>query len=163
MTVGKVAFGMAALLGGIAPNGWAASGADVLVIPLTTSLAAPAAPVSVTPPSARETYQCHLAALSSKATATERADAKALRGQLPGAPFTVAYYNKGENALAVLPLKDGPLVFANVISADGARYAAGAYIWWTRGETALFFSSMDGAQEPHVECGPVSREKAKKP
>lgn len=51
-----------------------------------------------------------------------------------GRKFTVQYLNKGDNSLAVVPVSDNStLVFSNVISASGAKYAAGQYIWWTAG------------------------------
>lgn len=43
---------------------------------------------------------------------------------LPSGPFIVEYLNAGDNHLAVLPLNGKKLVFANVISGSGARYAA---------------------------------------
>jgi membrane-bound inhibitor of C-type lysozyme len=56
---------------------------------------------------------------------------------LPPGPFTVEYFNAGENHLAVLPMQGKSMLFANVISASGARYAAGRYIWWDAGDRGV--------------------------
>ncbi len=58
---------------------------------------------------------------------------RAARLGLPAGPFTVTYLNGAGNSLAVLPLGGVSLVMANVVSADGARYAAGRYVWWDLG------------------------------
>lgn len=70
-----------------------------------------------TPPVTRKTirYQC---------------DANGTKLGLPAGPFPVEYINGGGNSLAVLPISGQPLIFANVRSASGARYAAREYIWW---------------------------------
>lgn len=71
---------------------------------------------------------------------------------LPAGPFTVEYLNAGENHLAVLPVHGQALVFANVISGSGARYAAGRYIWWDAGArgVTLYADGIDGHQK--AEC-----------
>lgn len=65
---------------------------------------------------------------------------------LPAGPFTVQYLNAGENHLAVLPVHGQALVFASVISASGARYAAGRYVWWDAGArgVTLYAEGVDG-------------------
>jgi membrane-bound inhibitor of C-type lysozyme len=65
---------------------------------------------------------------------------------LPAGPFTVQYLNAGENHLAVLPVNGQALIFANVISASGARYAAGRYVWWDAGArgVTLYAEGIDG-------------------
>jgi hypothetical protein len=40
-------------------------------------------------------------------------------------PIRVEYINAGPNALAVVPVSGEAMVFANVLSGSGARYAAG--------------------------------------
>lgn len=76
---------------------------------------------------------------------------------LPAGPFTVEYLNAGENHLAVLPIHGRALVFANVISASGARYAAGRYIWWDAGArgVTLYADGVDG--HPKAECHLVKK------
>ena len=77
---------------------------------------------------------------------------------LPSGPFTVEYLNAGENHLAVLPVHGQALVFTNVISASGARYAAGRYIWWDAGDrgVTLYAEGVDG--HPKAECHRVKKQ-----
>lgn len=57
------------------------------------------------------------------------------------------YLNKGDNSIAVVPVSDNStLVFSNVISASGAKYAAGQYIWWTKGEEATLYGDWKGGE-----------------
>jgi membrane-bound inhibitor of C-type lysozyme len=76
---------------------------------------------------------------------------------LPPGPFTVEYLNAGDNHLAVLPLNGKKLVFANVISGSGARYAAGKYIWWDAGGRGitLYATGIDG--HPKANCRTVKK------
>jgi membrane-bound inhibitor of C-type lysozyme len=69
-----------------------------------------------------------------------------------GARLEVEYINSRGNALAVLGLADGPLVMANVLSASGARYAGGRYIWWTRGDHGDLYDLMQGEDAEPVSC-----------
>lgn len=55
-----------------------------------------------------------------------------------GDTLQVTYVNAGENQLAILPVEEESRVFVNVISASGARYVAGKYEWWSKGDTASF-------------------------
>lgn len=73
----------------------------------------------------------------------------------PGLLIDVAYYNVGPTSLAVLPLEGGPLVFANVVSADGARYAADRYIWWSKGDGATLFES-EADDAPRLACQEIN-------
>jgi membrane-bound inhibitor of C-type lysozyme len=77
---------------------------------------------------------------------------------LPAGPFTVEYLNAGENHLAVLPIHGQGLVFANVISGSGARYAAGRYIWWDAGArgVTLYADGVNG--HPKAECHLVKKQ-----
>lgn len=50
-----------------------------------------------------------------------------------GKTLPVKYMTVGETPLAAMTLDGKTLVFANVISASGARYASGQYVWWTKG------------------------------
>jgi len=56
---------------------------------------------------------------------------------LPAGVFQVEYLNGNGNSLAVLPIKGHSLIFANVMSASGARYAAAQYIWWDAGDRGI--------------------------
>lgn len=74
-------------------------------------------------------------------TAQYQCDAAAVKLGLPASPFTVEYINALPIALAVLPLNGKPLVFANVMSGSGARYAADRYVWWDTGSRGTRFSA----------------------
>lgn len=64
-----------------------------------------------------------------------------------------AYYNAGEDHLAVVALPEGARIFAGVIAASGARYAAGPYIWWTKGgEASLYDLTKGGEDTPLAVC-----------
>lgn len=79
-------------------------------------------------------------------------DAVAVKLGLPGSPFEVEYIAAPPAALAVLPIEGKQLVFANVISASGARYAAGRYVWWDAGSRGISLSapSADGEEQRGV-------------
>jgi membrane-bound inhibitor of C-type lysozyme len=87
-------------------------------------------------------------------------DAEAVRIGASPQPFRVEYINAGQIALAVLPIQGKPLVFANVISGSGARYAANRYIWWDAGARGITLSapSMTGAGEDRGNCRVIKRE-----
>lgn len=55
----------------------------------------------------------------------------------------VSYITAGEISLATLAWPDHFIVAAQVMSADGARYAAGPYTWWVKGDEADFANVMD--------------------
>lgn len=68
-------------------------------------------------------------------------------------PFTVAYINAAPNFLAIVPVEDQVLVFSAVISASGARYAAGQYVWWTSGPDASLYDLTQGEDaDPVATC-----------
>lgn len=60
-----------------------------------------------------------------------------------GEAFSVQYVNAGANALAIFPIDGEDRIFVNVVSASGARYASGAYVWWTKGDTATLENEME--------------------
>ena len=64
----------------------------------------------------------------------------------------VEYINAGGNALAVVPVEGRKLIFAHVISASGARYAAGRYVWWTKGSEASLYDLTKGEDAPPTSC-----------
>jgi membrane-bound inhibitor of C-type lysozyme len=78
-------------------------------------------------------------------------DAEGMKLGLPAGSFPVEYVNGAGNSLAVLPIGGSSLIFANVISASGARYAAGRYIWWDAGSRGITlysdFDSVDGKKQ----------------
>lgn len=83
-------------------------------------------------------------------------DANAPKIGLPAVPFDVEYINGSGNNLATVPILGGVLIFANVSSASGARYAAQNYVWWdAKGTATLYLESP--AQKEKVICQPVTR------
>lgn len=78
---------------------------------------------------------------------------------LPSGPFPVEYINAGENHLAVLPLSGKQQILANVVSASGARYAAGRYIWWDAGDrgVTLYAEGIDGQRK--ADCHLVKKQR----
>lgn len=67
-------------------------------------------------------------------------------------PIRVEYINAGPNALAVVPVAGDTLVFANVLSGSGARYASGPYIWWTKGNKADLYDQRQGEDAKPIGC-----------
>ncbi|MEA2538950.1 MAG: hypothetical protein QOH35_316, partial [Acidobacteriaceae bacterium] len=61
----------------------------------------------------------------SRKTVQYQCDAKAAAIGLPATAFPVEYINGAGNSLAVVPMHGNSLIFANVMSGSGARYAAG--------------------------------------
>lgn len=68
------------------------------------------------------------------------------------APLTVTYINAHPNFLALVPVDGETRVFANVIAASGARYAAGEYVWWSRGNDAALYDETQDGDAPLFEC-----------
>jgi membrane-bound inhibitor of C-type lysozyme len=69
----------------------------------------------------------------------------------------VEYITAGSNALAVVPVSGEALVFAGVLSGSGARYAAGPYIWWTKGISAGLYDQRRGEGAKPIGCQAVGR------
>ncbi len=66
--------------------------------------------------------------------------------------LTVAYITAGDTALAVMPLDGRTLIFANVLAASGARYAAGPYVWWTTGTAGALYDLRKGEGAAPLAC-----------
>ena len=73
-------------------------------------------------------------------TVQYQCDAKGAAMGLPPGAFPVEYINGAGNSLVVVPVHDTSLIFANVNSGSGARYAAGEYIWWEAAGAVTFYS-----------------------
>lgn len=69
-------------------------------------------------------------------------------------PFTVEFINADPNFLAIVPVGPRKLVFVNVMAADGAKYVAGQYEFWTRGADATLSDLQADPQS--VECSEVN-------
>ena len=77
---------------------------------------------------------------------------------LPTAGFSVEYLNGAGNHLAVLPIGGRSLIFSNVISGSGARYAADRYIWWDAGSRGVHLYSESPAGKMETSCHSLSTE-----
>jgi membrane-bound inhibitor of C-type lysozyme len=76
----------------------------------------------------------------SRKTVQYECDAQGAAMGLPAGAFPVEYINGSGNSLVIVPIHEMSLVFANVTSASGARYAAGQYIWWDAAGGVNFYS-----------------------
>jgi membrane-bound inhibitor of C-type lysozyme len=79
-------------------------------------------------------------------------DAQGAAMGLASGPFAVEYVNGAGNSLAILQVNGTSLVFANVFSGSGARYASGPYIWWDAAGRATIFSSDSLAGKAQARC-----------
>ena len=71
--------------------------------------------------------------------------------------INVTYINAGDISVALLEFEDKTVVASNVLSASGARYAGGQYIWWSKGDAADLYDLMEGGEEtPSASCREVS-------
>jgi membrane-bound inhibitor of C-type lysozyme len=92
----------------------------------------------------------------SRSTMRYQCDAVGVEMGLPAGPFSVEYLNGAGNNLAILPVHGASLVFANVVSGSGARYAAQQYIWWDAAGRSVSFSSDSLAGKMRSECHRVN-------
>lgn len=88
----------------------------------------------------------------SRKTARYQCDAQGSKMGLPADVFSVEYVNGAGNSLAIVPVGGHSLIFANVMSGSGARYAALQYIWWDAGGRGVTFSSDSIAGNLTSEC-----------
>lgn len=65
-------------------------------------------------------------------------------------PVAASYINAPPVALATLAFKGQFLVLSNVLSGSGARYAAGPYIWWSKGRGAELYDLTKGENAPPI-------------
>jgi len=88
----------------------------------------------------------------SRSTVRYECDAEGAKMGLPAGIFSVEYLNGAGNSLAILPVNGASLVFANIVSASGARYAAKQFIWWDAAGRSVSFSSDSLAGKMRSEC-----------
>ena len=70
--------------------------------------------------------------------------------------IAVTYLAAGADSLAVVPVEGGDRIFVAVISGSGARYAAGPYVWWTKGRDASLYDVRAGDDAPAIDtCAEV--------
>ncbi len=81
-------------------------------------------------------------------TVQYQCDAKGSGMGLPAGVFSVEYINGAGNSLVIVPVNGMSMIFANVTSGSGARYAAAQYIWWDAAGGVNFYSdSIAGKME----------------
>lgn len=62
-----------------------------------------------------------------------------------GKSLKVTYYNKqGGQSFALLSVKDKPMLFVDTLAGSGLRYAAGPYVWWTKGNNGDLYDTTAG-------------------
>jgi membrane-bound inhibitor of C-type lysozyme len=88
----------------------------------------------------------------SRKTVRYQCDVQGSKMGLPAEVFSVEYVNGAGNSLAVVPVGGHSLIFANVMSGSGARYAALQYIWWDAGGRGVSFSSDSIAGNLTSQC-----------
>jgi len=87
----------------------------------------------------------HRQTVSYNCKAKKGASSAKLRAVLPEKIVKVSYINAGDISLAVLPVDGKTQIFTDVIAASGAKYAAAEYVWWSKGDDAMFSSEMDAS------------------
>jgi membrane-bound inhibitor of C-type lysozyme len=70
-------------------------------------------------------------------------------------PVAVEYVNAPPNFLALMTVGGERLVLASVLAADGVRYVAGPFEWWTKGSEATFSDLRESPAAP-VACTEAS-------
>lgn len=69
------------------------------------------------------------------------------------ASLGVRYVNAGAQSFAVVPLDGLERIFVTVLSASGARYASGPYVWWSaRGGADLYDLRLGEDADPVARC-----------
>jgi membrane-bound inhibitor of C-type lysozyme len=76
----------------------------------------------------------------SRHTVQYQCNAEGVAMGLPVTSFSVEYIDGAGNSLAIVPIHGMSLIFANMSSASGARYASGPYTWWEAGGAVNFYS-----------------------
>lgn len=106
---------------------------------------------------------CTTIALATPATAADvtlmldapEAEAVSVNYRCEGnsATMTVEYINAGEDSLAMVPVEGGRRVMVAVLAASGARYAGGAFVWWTKGREGSLYDLRQGEDaDPVATC-----------
>jgi membrane-bound inhibitor of C-type lysozyme len=92
----------------------------------------------------------------SRQTIQYQCDAQGAAMGLPKGTFPVEYINGGGNSLAIVPVHGMSMIFANVSSGSGARYAASDFIWWDAAGRTTTFSSDSLAGKMNSTCARVA-------
>jgi membrane-bound inhibitor of C-type lysozyme len=71
--------------------------------------------------------------------------------------LAVDYINAPPNYLALVPIDGTTLVFNTVLAASGAKYAAGKYVWWSKGTEASLYDLTQGEKaKPVLTCSEIN-------
>ena len=71
-------------------------------------------------------------------------------------PLVVEYLNAAPDFLALVPIDGKPRIFVNTLSASGAKYEAGQYVWWNKGSDATLSDITEGLDAaPVLTCSEV--------
>jgi membrane-bound inhibitor of C-type lysozyme len=75
-----------------------------------------------------------------------------------GKTITTNYLNaRNGQGFALLRIKGKTMLFVDTLSASGARYIAGHYVWWTKGPTATLYDEMAEENAPPLLANCQSR------
>jgi len=88
-------------------------------------------------------------------TVNYQCDAAGAKMGLPAGTFSVEYLNGAGNHLAVVPVMGNSMIFVNVPSASGAKYAAERFTWWEAGARGTTFSADFPGPKASSECHEV--------
>jgi len=71
-----------------------------------------------------------------------------------GKSLKVTYYNKqGGQSFALLMVKDKAMLFVDTLAGSGVRYAAGQYVWWTKGNNGDLYDTTAGPNAAPIIAG----------
>lgn len=82
----------------------------------------------------------------------ETVDRQSARYDCGGKTVEAEYINAGPASLVTFTLDGNFTVASNVISASGAKYAGGQYIWWTKGDEATLYDATKGENDAGIAC-----------
>lgn len=70
--------------------------------------------------------------------------------------LAVEYLNAAPDFLALVPIDGKPRIFVNTISASGAKYESGQYVWWNKGSDATLGDITEGLDAaPVLTCSEI--------
>lgn len=76
-----------------------------------------------------------------------------------GKTITARYLNaRNGQGFALLRIGGKTMLFVDTLSASGARYVAGRYVWWTKGPSATLYDGMTGDNAPPMLANCQSRQ-----
>ncbi|AOJ69551.1 MULTISPECIES: MliC family protein [Burkholderia] len=79
-------------------------------------------------------------------------------------PVRVSYWRADNGqSFALVPVNGTPLLFVDTVSASGARYQAGRYVWWTKGRDANLYDEIADEKAPPVlgGCSEIQKKRKK--